>query len=90
MWGKIDGDTCYFVATKFEQIMREYGYSSSSFLSWCSRVGKIKRQDGKNYKSVVRIRKNNTRCLLICMPPDGFVEVDDDEDFPFEQTKVTV
>ena len=59
-------------------------------MSWCSRVGKIKRQDGKNYKSVVRIRKNNTRCLLICMPPDGFVEVDDDEDFPFEQTKVTM
>lgn len=90
VWGRIEGDTCYFVATKFEQIMREYGYSSSSFLSWCSRVGKIKRQDGKNYKSVVRIRKNNTRCLLICMPPDGFVEVDDDEDFPFEQTKVTM
>lgn len=90
VWGKIEGDTCYFVATKFEQIMREYGYSSSSFLSWCSRVGKIKRQDGKNYKSVVRIRKNNTRCLLICMPPDGFVAVDDDEDFPFEQTKVTM
>lgn len=90
VWGRIEGDTCYFVATKFEQIMREYGYSSSSFLSWCSRVGKIKRQDGRNYKSVVRIRKNNTRCLLICMPPDGFVEVDDDEDFPFEQTKVTM
>ena len=90
VWGKIEGDTCYFVATKFEQIMREYGYSSSSFLSWCSRVGKIRRQDGKNYKSVVRIRKNNTRCLLICMPPDGFAEVDDDEDFPFEQTKVTM
>ena len=90
VWGRIEGDTCYFVATKFEQIMREYGYSSSSFLSWCSRVGKIKRQDGKNYKSVVRIRKNNTRCLLICMPPDGFVEVDDDDDFPFEQTKATI
>lgn len=90
VWGKLENDTCYFVATKFEQIMREYGYSSSSFLSWCSRVGKIKRQDGRNYKSVVRIRKNNTRCLLICMPPDGFVEVDDDDDFPFEQTKVTV
>lgn len=90
VWGKLENDTCYFVATKFEQIMREYGYSSSSFLSWCSRVGKIKRQDGKNYKSVVRIRKNNTRCLLICMPPDGFVEVDDDGDFPFEQTKVTM
>lgn len=90
VWGRIEGDTCYFVATKFEQIMREYGYSSSSFLSWCSRVGKIRRQDGKNYKSVVRIRKNNTRCLLICMPPDGFAEVDDDEDFPFEQTKVTM
>lgn len=90
VWGKLENDTCYFVATKFEQIMREYGYSSSSFLSWCSRVGKIRRQDGKNYKSVVRIRKNNTRCLLICMPPDGFVEVDDDEDFPFEQTKVTM
>lgn len=90
VWGKLENDTCYFVATKFEQIMREYGYSSSSFLSWCSRVGKIRRQDGRNYKSVVRIRKNNTRCLLICMPPDGFVEVDDDEDFPFEQTKVTM
>lgn len=90
VWGKLENDTCYFVATKFEQIMREYGYSSSSFLSWCSRVGKIKRQDGRNYKSVVRIRKNNTRCLLICMPPDGFVEVDDDDDFPFEQTKVTM
>lgn len=90
VWGKIEGDLCYFVATKFEQIMREYGYSSSSFLSWCSRVGKIKRQDGKNYKSVVRIRKNNTRCLLISLPPDGFVEVDEDEDFPFEQTKVTM
>lgn len=90
VWGRIEGDTCYFVATKFEQIMREYGYSSSSFLSWCSRVGKIKRQDGKNYKSVVRIRKNNTRCLLISLPPDGFVEVDDDEDFPFEQTKATM
>lgn len=90
VWGKLENDTCYFVATKFEQIMREYGYSSSSFLSWCNRVGKIKRQDGKNYKSVVRIRKNNTRCLLICMPPDGFVEVDDDDDFPFEQTKVTM
>lgn len=90
VWGKIEGDLCYFVATKFEQIMREYGYSSSSFLSWCSRVGKIRRQDGRNYKSVVRIRKNNTRCLLICMPPDGFVEVDEDEDFPFEQTKVTI
>ena len=90
VWGRIEGDTCYFVATKFEQIMREYGYSSSSFLSWCSRVGKIRRQDGRNYKSVVRIRKNNTRCLLICMPPDGFVEVDDDEDFPFKQTKVTM
>lgn len=81
VWGKLENDTCYFVATKFEQIMREYGYSSSSFLSWCSRVGKIKRQDGKNYKSVVRIRKNNTRCLLISLPPDGFVEVDEDEDF---------
>lgn len=90
VWGKLENDTCYFVATKFEQIMREYGYSSSSFLSWCSRVGKIKRQDGKNYKSVVRIRKNNTRCLLISLPPDGFVEVDEDEDFPFEQTKVTM
>lgn len=90
VWGRIEGDTCYFVATKFEQIMREYGYSSSSFLSWCSRVGKIKRQDGRHYKSVIRIRKNNTRCLVICMPPDGFVEVDDDEDFPFEQTKVTL
>lgn len=90
VWGKLENDTCYFVATKFEQIMREYGYSSSSFLSWCSRVGKIRRQDGRNYKSVVRIRKNNTRCLLICMPPDGFVEVDEDEDFPFEQTKVTM
>lgn len=89
VWGKLENDTCYFVATKFEQIMREYGYSSSSFLSWCSRVGKIKRQDGRHYKSVIRIRKNNTRCLVICMPPDGFVEVDDDEDFPFEQTKVT-
>lgn len=90
VWGKLENDTCYFVATKFEQIMREYGYSSSSFLSWCSRVGKIRRQDGKNYKSVVRIRKNNTRCLLISLPPDGFVEVDDDEAFPFEQTNVTM
>lgn len=89
VWGKLENDTCYFVATKFEQIMREYGYSSSSFLSWCSRVGKIRRQDGRHYKSVIRIRKNNTRCLVICMPPDGFVEVDEDDDFPFEQTKVT-
>lgn len=86
VWGKIEGDTCYFVATKFEQIMREYGYSSSSFLSWCSRVGKIKRQDGKNYKSLLRIRKTPTRVLQLLMPPEGFVEVDDGDEMPWEQT----
>lgn len=90
VWGKIEDDTCYFVATKFEQIMREYGYSSSSFLSWCCRNNKIERQDGKNYKCVVRIRKNNTRCLVLSLPPDGPVEVDEDDDFPWEQVKATI
>ena len=90
VWGKIEGDTCYFVATKFEQIMREYGYSSSSFLSWCSRVGKIRRQDNKHFKSLLRIRKTPTRVLQLLLPPDGFVEVDDDDEMPWEQTKVTM
>lgn len=90
VWGKIEGDTCYFVATKFEQIMREYGYSSSSFLSWCSRVGKIKRQDDKHYKSLLRIRKTPTRVLQLLLPPEGFVEVDDEDEMPWEQTKVTM
>ena len=89
VWGKIEGDTCYFVATKFEQIMREYGYSSSSFLSWCSRVGKIKRQDGKNYKSLLRIRKTPTRVLQLLLPPEGFVEVDDGDEMPWEQTSAS-
>lgn len=90
VWGKLENDTCYFVATKFEQIMREYGYSSSSFLSWCSRVGKIKRQDGRNYKSLLRIRKTPTRVLQLLMPPEGFVEVDDGDEMPWEQTKATM
>lgn len=90
VWGRIEGDTCYFVATKFEQIMREYGYSSSSFLSWCSRVGKIKRQDNKHYKSLLRIRKTPTRVLQLLLPPEGFVEVDDEDEMPWEQTKVTM
>ena len=90
VWGKIEGDTCYFVATKFEQIMREYGYSSSSFLSWCSRVGKIKRQDNKHFKSLLRIRKTPTRVLQLLLPPEGFVEVDDEDEMPWEQTKVTM
>ena len=89
VWGKIEGDTCYFVATKFEQIMREYGYSSSSFLSWCSRVGKIRRQDGRNYKSLLRIRKTPTRVLQLLMPPEGFVEVDDGDEMPWEQTSAS-
>ena len=89
VWGKIEGDTCYFVATKFEQIMREYGYSSSSFLSWCSRVGKIKRQDGRNYKSLLRIRKTPTRVLQLLMPPEGFIEVDDGDEMPWEQTSAS-
>ena len=89
VWGKIEGDTCYFVATKFEQIMREYGYSSSSFLSWCSRVGKIKRQDGRNYKSLLRIRKTPTRVLQLLLPPEGFVEVDDGDEMPWEQTSAS-
>lgn len=87
VWGKIEGDLCYFVATKFEQIMREYGYSSSSFLSWCSRVGKIKRQDNKHFKSLLRIRKTPTRVLQLLLPPEGFVEVDDEDEMPWEQTK---
>ena len=90
VWGKIEGDTCYFVATKFEQIMREYGYSSSSFLSWCSRVGKIKRQDNKHFKSLLRIRKTPTRVLQLLLPPEGFVEVDDEDEMPWEQTNVTM
>lgn len=90
VWGKLENDTCYFVATKFEQIMREYGYSSSSFLSWCSRVGKIKRQDNKHFKSLLRIRKTPTRVLQLLLPPDGFVEVDDEDEMPWEQTKVTM
>ena len=90
VWGRIEGDTCYFVATKFEQIMREYGYSSSSFLSWCSRVGKIKRQDNKHFKSLLRIRKTPTRVLQLLLPPEGFVEVDDEDEMPWEQTKVTM
>lgn len=90
VWGRIEGDTCYFVATKFEQIMREYGYSSSSFLSWCSRVGKIRRQDNKHYKSLLRIRKTPTRVLQLLLPPEGFVEVDDEDEMPWEQTKVTM
>ncbi len=90
VWGKLENDTCYFVATKFEQIMREYGYSSSSFLSWCSRVGKIRRQDGKNYKSLLRIRKTPTRVLQLLMPPEGFVEVDDEDEMPWEQTKAAL
>lgn len=89
VWGRIEGDTCYFVATKFEQIMREYGYSSSSFLSWCSRVGKIKRQDGRNYKSLLRIRKTPTRVLQLLMPPEGFIEVDDSDEMPWEQTSAS-
>lgn len=89
VWGKIEGDTCYFVATKFEQIMREYGYSSSSFLSWCSRVGKIRRQDGRNYKILLRIRKTPTRVLQLLMPPEGFVEVDDGDEMPWEQTSAS-
>ena len=89
VWGKIEGDTCYFVATNFEQIMREYGYSSSSFLSWCSRVGKIKRQDGRNYKSLLRIRKTPTRVLQLLLPPEGFVEVDDGDEMPWEQTSAS-
>lgn len=90
VWGRIEGDTCYFVATKFEQIMREYGYSSSSFLSWCSRVGKIRRQDNKHFKSLLRIRKTPTRVLQLLLPPEGFVEVDDEDEMPWEQTKVTM
>nr|DAT41363.1 MAG TPA: active helicase ring shaped helicase [Bacteriophage sp.] len=90
VWGKLENDTCYFVATKFEQIMREYGYSSSSFLSWCSRVGKIRRQDNKHYKSLLRIRKTPTRVLQLLLPPEGFVEVDDEDEMPWEQTKVTM
>ena len=90
VWGKLENDTCYFVATKFEQIMREYGYSSSSFLSWCSRVGKIKRQDNKHFKSLLRIRKTPTRVLQLLLPPEGFVEVDDEDEMPWEQTKVTM
>ena len=89
VWGRIEGDTCYFVATKFEQIMREYGYSSSSFLSWCSRVGKIRRQDGRNYKSLLRIRKTPTRVLQLLMPPEGFVDVDDGDEMPWEQTSAS-
>lgn len=90
VWGKLENDTCYFVATKFEQIMREYGYSSSSFLSWCSRVGKIKRQDGRNYKSLLRIRKTPTRVLQLLLPPEGFVEVDDEDEMPWEQTNAAL
>lgn len=90
VWGKIEGDTCYFVATKFEQIMREYGYSSSSFLSWCSRVGKIRRQDNKHFKSLLRIRKTPTRVLQLLLPPDGFVEVADEDETPWEQTKAAL
>lgn len=90
VWGKLENDTCYFVATKFEQIMREYGYSSSSFLSWCSRVGKIRRQDNKHFKSLLRIRKTPTRVLQLLLPPEGFVEVDDEDEMPWEQTKVTM
>lgn len=86
VWGKLENDTCYFVATKFEQIMREYGYSSSSFLSWCSRVGKIRRQDNKHFKSLLRIRKTPTRVLQLLLPPDGLVEVDDEDEMPWEQT----
>ena len=89
VWGKIEGDTCYFVATKFEQIMREYGYSSSSFLSWCSRVGKIRRQDNKHFKSLLRIRKTPTRVLQLLLPPEGFVEVDDEDEMPWEQTSAS-
>lgn len=90
VWGKLENDTCYFVATKFEQIMREYGYSSSSFLSWCSRVGKIKRQDNKHFKSLLRIRKTPTRVLQLLLPPEGFVEVDDEDEMPWEQTKAAL
>lgn len=86
IWGKIDGNVCYFITTTLRKIMTEEGFNYTSFKQWCKRNGKLAiTGDGTHDACRVRIGQVNARCLAIKLPEDSEeAVVVDDEKMPFD------
>lgn len=65
-WGKIEEEQgkAYIIKSKFNTIMEDAGFNSSSFLSWADRKGLIERQGGKRSK-VTCLNGAKTRCVVL-------------------------
>ena len=86
IWGKIDGNVCYFIATTLQKILSEGGFNYTSFKQWCKRNGKLAiTGDGSHDTNKVQIGSVRTRCLAIRLPEeDDEGTVVDDEKMPFD------
>jgi hypothetical protein len=79
-WGKVEGDLIYFNKSIFDSKMSEAGYSSTSFLSWAKRNGKIICDyQGKSTKTT-RIKgvPGTPRC--VCLKSNCTDKEDDNSD----------
>ncbi len=88
IWGKIDGNVCYFITKKLQDRIQDAGFNYTSFKQWLRQNDKLLLQQPGRDAYRVRIRQILTQCLAIKLPSDdeGTDEdaEEDDEKMLFE------
>lgn len=73
-------DWAYINAKKFREVAENEGISSQSLLSWLKEKRLIKTDD-KRYTILHRIKNVVTRCVVLQIPRENFVEFDEESEF---------
>lgn len=87
-WGFLkDGCACFYIPA-FEDRLQEKGFSRKTFLSWAIKNEVIAHDAGRNTK-VFKEDGKAIRCIALKLDlfnenPDGFMEIDEDMELPFD------
>lgn len=86
-WGKITIDRIQIIRSRFNLACYEAGFNPEPFLSYMKKKGLIE-TEGKGYTKRVRIDGIKCQCVVLKIDPDtpdGFVEMEEGEQLPFEE-----
>lgn len=72
VWGKIDKakNCCYINKSVLDKLLRDNSFDFDAVKTAWSKDGKISRQNGSRFRTVVRINGISTACVCIVLPPD--------------------
>ena len=74
LWGALESDRVYIIASKLRDALEDAGYSYNAILSWLCSSGKLVQKGGdrKSRKDFPRrINGILTRCVCLLMDEDG-------------------